>query len=181
MTSSRQPFRAMPAADSWIAANDSHLLKAHGGPRATEPISKLENSELSDPPKGGNAKSTRNVFPSLLGAKREAYGPNGDPRILVAQGASRTFNPTLPQSVVDRAYERDAAAAAAEYGAEFRRDIESFVSVEAVMACVSPCEFERPKEHYQSYDAFTDPLMGKLVPERCNLQNQASAVLYCAT
>ena len=35
------------------------------------------------------------------------FGPHGDPRILVAQGPSRTFNPTLPQSVVDRAMERD--------------------------------------------------------------------------
>ena len=51
------------------------------------------------------------------------YGAAGDPLILVAQGASRMFNPTLPQSVVDRAMERDPATAAAEYGAEFRRDI----------------------------------------------------------
>ena len=37
------------------------------------------------------------------------FGPAGDPLILVAQGSSRAFNPTLPQSVVDRALERDAA------------------------------------------------------------------------
>jgi hypothetical protein len=43
------------------------------------------------------------------------YGVKGDPRILVAQGASRDFNPSLPQKVVDRAMERDPAAAAAEY------------------------------------------------------------------
>jgi hypothetical protein len=36
-------------------------------------------------------------------------------------------------------------SAAAEYGAEFRRDIESFVSIEAVRACLSPCVYERPK------------------------------------
>ena len=60
------------------------------------------------------------------------FGPAGEPLILVAQGASRVFNPTLPQSVVDRAMERDPATAAAEYGAEFRRDIESFVSIEAL-------------------------------------------------
>src|SRR5262249_12446295 len=65
------------------------------------------------------------------------FGPNGDPLILVAQGASRIFNPSLPQSVVDRATERDPASAAAEYGAEFRRDIESFVSIEVLRACIS--------------------------------------------
>src|SRR6478736_3532479 len=35
------------------------------------------------------------------------FGPSGDPSILVAQGTSRTFNPSLPQSIVDRAMERD--------------------------------------------------------------------------
>ena len=42
---------------------------------------------------------------------RQHYGPNGDPLILVAQGASRDFNPTLPERVVQRALERDPAAA----------------------------------------------------------------------
>ena len=43
---------------------------------------------------------------------RRHYGPDGDPLILVAHGPSRDLNPLLPQSVVDRAMERDAAAAA---------------------------------------------------------------------
>jgi hypothetical protein len=37
------------------------------------------------------------------------YGADGDPRILVAQGASRDFNPSLPQTVVDRAMACDGA------------------------------------------------------------------------
>ncbi len=88
------------------------------------------------------------------------FGPGGDPLILVAQGASRVFNPTLPQSVVDRAMERDPASAAAEYGAEFRRDIESFVSVEAVRACVSAGVYERPPRRNVSYAGFVDPSGG---------------------
>jgi hypothetical protein len=52
------------------------------------------------------------------------YGADGDPRILVAQGASRDFNPSLPQTVVDRAMERDVASASAEYLGRFRNDIE---------------------------------------------------------
>ena len=40
-------------------------------------------------------------------AWRSHYGPAGDPLILVAHGASRTFNPSLPQSVVDRALDRE--------------------------------------------------------------------------
>jgi hypothetical protein len=88
------------------------------------------------------------------------YGEKGDPRILVAQGASRDFNPSLPQAVVDRAMERDAAAASAEYGGLFRSDIEAFISLEAVEACVSTGCFERPPMSDVSYCAFVDPSGG---------------------
>ena len=66
---------------------------------------------------------------------RRHFGAAGDPLILVAQGASRDFNPSLSQSVVDRALERDRTAASAEYLAQFRSDIEGFVNREAVEAC----------------------------------------------
>jgi len=88
------------------------------------------------------------------------YGPNGDDRVLVAQGASRDFNPSLPQSVVDRAYKRDAAAAAAEYGGQFRTDIEALLNREVVEACVSPGVYERPFLSDLSYVAFVDPSGG---------------------
>jgi hypothetical protein len=91
---------------------------------------------------------------------RKYFGKDGDPRILVAQAPSKVMNDTLPQSVVDRAYERDPASAAAEYGAEFRRDIEAFVSMEAVLACVDQGVFERSREYYKVYQAFTDPSGG---------------------
>ena len=73
----------------------------------------------------------------LYETHKRHYGNHGDPLILVAQGTSREFNPSLAQSVVDRALERDHAAASAEYLAEFRSDIESFVSREAVEACIT--------------------------------------------
>jgi hypothetical protein len=88
------------------------------------------------------------------------YGADGDPRILVAQGASRDFNPSLPKSVVDRALERDPAAAAAEYLGEFRSDIESFISIEAVTACVSGSVLERQPQSSWRYTGFVDPSGG---------------------
>jgi hypothetical protein len=42
----------------------------------------------------------------LWNAFRKHYGPSGDPLILVARGASRDLNPSLPQSVIDREYEK---------------------------------------------------------------------------
>jgi len=70
------------------------------------------------------------------------------------------MNPSLSESVVARAYERDAAAAAAEYGAQFRTDIESFVNREIVEACVAHGVYERPPRNGVRYVAFTDPSGG---------------------
>jgi len=88
------------------------------------------------------------------------YGPQGDPLILVAQGTSRDFNPTLPESVVARALERDHAAASAEYLAQFRTDIESFIAREVVEAATVPNRRELPAVSGLSYVAFTDPSGG---------------------
>jgi hypothetical protein len=79
---------------------------------------------------------------------------------LVAQGASRDFNPELSQSIIDRAMERDPATASAEYLAQFRTDVEGFITREAVEACVSLGVHERPLERAQSYVAFVDPSGG---------------------
>ena len=72
------------------------------------------------------------------------YGPDGDPHILVAHGASRTLNPSLLQRVVDRALEKDRARATAEYLAEFRTDIEGFVRIEVVEGCVGDYREQMP-------------------------------------
>ena len=96
----------------------------------------------------------------LWDVHRKHYGNAGDPRIMVAQGTSRDFNPSLPQQVVDRALERDYAAASAEYLAEFRSDIESFVSREAVEACITPDVRERQPVPNIQFQAFVDPSGG---------------------
>ncbi|MBO0906534.1 hypothetical protein [Jiella sonneratiae] len=88
------------------------------------------------------------------------YGPAGDPLILVAQAPSRILNPSLPQKVVDRALERDEASARAEYLAEFRSDIEAFVTREVVEACVANGVFERRYAGDVEYSAFVDPSGG---------------------
>jgi hypothetical protein len=96
----------------------------------------------------------------LWDAYHRHYGPNGDPLVLVAQGASRTFNSTLPQSVVDRAMERDPSSANAEYMAQFRTDIEAFISLEAITACISARIYERAPVPGVGYIAFVDPAGG---------------------
>jgi hypothetical protein len=88
------------------------------------------------------------------------FGADGDPLIMVAQGASRDLNPSLPQAVVDRALELDEAVASAEYLAQFRRDLEAFVIREVVEACVSLGVRERPPLTDLFYSAFCDPSGG---------------------
>jgi hypothetical protein len=88
------------------------------------------------------------------------FGRNGDPLILVAQGSSRTFNPTLPQRVVDRAMERDPVANRAEWLAEFRTDVSGYVNPAAVQACTSKGVYERPPKSDRTYFSFADPSGG---------------------
>ena len=96
---------------------------------------------------------------ALFDAHRKHFGKDNDP-ILVWQADTRTMNPTVPQSVIDEAMERNPASAAAEYGAEFRRDIESLIAIEAVRACVSARVYERAPQYDIIYYAFCDPSRG---------------------
>ena len=96
----------------------------------------------------------------LWRAYRRDHGPAGDPLILVAKGGSRELNPSLPQRIVDRAMERDEASARAEYLAEWRSDIESYISREAVDAAVVPGRLELPHVVDVTYSAFVDPSGG---------------------
>jgi hypothetical protein len=75
-----------------------------------------------------------------------------------ALASSRTFNPTLKQSTVDRADER--AAASAEYGGEFRSDVEAFVSREVIEAAIESGVHERGRIEAVRYFGFVGPSGG---------------------
>jgi hypothetical protein len=96
---------------------------------------------------------------ALYDAHKHYFGKDGAP-VLVWRAPTRVMNPSVPQSIIDAAMERDPASAAAEYLAEFRSDIESFVSREAVEACVALGMRERPPVPGISYRAFVDPSGG---------------------
>lgn len=95
---------------------------------------------------------------ALWTAFERYYGKDGP--VLVWRAATRTMNPTVAQSVIDAAYEADPVAAAAEYGAEFRSDLEAFVSREVVEACIDHGVHERPPISTIRYSAFVDPSGG---------------------
>jgi hypothetical protein len=70
------------------------------------------------------------------------------------------MNPGVPQSYIDRHVAEDAARASAEYGAQFRSDIEGFVAREVVDAATVPGRYELPPMRGVSYAAFVDPSGG---------------------
>lgn len=96
---------------------------------------------------------------ALWEAYKKHFGKN-DSQVLVWQADSRSMNPLLDERIIRDAYEQDPANASAEYGAQFRADVESFVSREAIDACTVPGRKELPYVAGTSYFAFVDPSGG---------------------
>src|SRR5262249_4909400 len=96
---------------------------------------------------------------ALWTAYREHYAKDGD-SVLVWQAATRDMNPTVDQAIIDQAYEADPAAASAEYGALFRRDLEQFVSREVLESCTVAGRVRLPPAKGTTYYAFCDAAGG---------------------
>ncbi|CAD7044715.1 terminase [Pseudorhizobium endolithicum] len=94
----------------------------------------------------------------LWEAREKHFGRDGN--VLVWQAPTRTMNPTVPQEEIDAAYEADPASASAEYGANFRSDLQSFVDRETLMHCVEVDVHERPYDRRWRYIGFVDPSGG---------------------
>ena len=88
------------------------------------------------------------------------FGPKGKPSILVAKGTTTQFNPNIAQETIDAELERDPELNSAEYLAIFRSDLEAYVRLEAVEACISRGWYERAPLTSESYHAFDDPSTG---------------------
>ena len=96
---------------------------------------------------------------ALWNAFKEHYGRDRD-AVLVWKAETRSMNPTLDESVVLDAYQKDPSSAEAEYGAEFRRDIESFFQREMIEDVIVPGRRELPPQGATQYVGFCDPSGG---------------------
>ncbi|MAF24390.1 hypothetical protein CL634_02210, partial [bacterium] len=96
---------------------------------------------------------------ALYDTWKRYYGEDNN-RVLVWQAPSWIMNPSLSQEWLDEEFEKDAASARAEYGAEFRTDVENFINEEVLDACTPPHRFELPYIPEFNYVAFTDPSGG---------------------
>lgn len=95
---------------------------------------------------------------ALYDAYKRYFGHEGP--VLVWQADSRTMNPSVPQSFIDAEMEKDPVSAEAEYGAQFRNDIDTFISREAVEAVVNHGVLEYPPLQGRRFVAFVDPSGG---------------------
>ena len=96
------------------------------------------------------------------------FAKDNDP-VLVWQAATPRHESAVPQAFIDQSLEEDPARASAEYLAQFRTDIESFVSIEAVKACVSRGIYERMPQPGISYVGFADPSGGSSDSFTCGI------------
>ncbi|RDE07394.1 hypothetical protein DVW87_00395 [Sphingomonas aracearum] len=96
----------------------------------------------------------------LWNKHKKHYGKAGN--VLVVQAPTWRMNPTIKRDgpFLTEAYADDPASAAAEYGAKFRKDVEAFVTLEVVEACVEAGIRERGPMDGMSYNAFVDPSGG---------------------
>lgn len=93
---------------------------------------------------------------ALWGEYRKHYGKDASDRVLVAQAPSRVMNPTLSERIVSDAMRDDTARASAEYMAQFRSDIEAFLSLDQVQAVQRTKPLELPRQAGQRYVGFVD-------------------------
>jgi hypothetical protein len=88
---------------------------------------------------------------------RDHYGKDSDD-ILVVQGPTKLFNPTLDDAVIEAQREADPTAATSEWDAEFRTDIATYLddaSIDAAIEYARPLEIP-PAGRDTFYKAFTD-------------------------
>jgi hypothetical protein len=114
----------------------------------------------------------------------ESYGRD-DPTTLVVRAPSAVMNPTLDQSIIDAAIEKDPALAKAEYLAEFRDDVSGWLTRELIQAAVDTHVTVRPPRPNIRYVSFCDPSGGQgdsftaAVAHKEDTDGQNAVILDC--
>jgi hypothetical protein len=90
---------------------------------------------------------------------RDYYGTD-DPDILVWSAPTTVMNPTIDQGFIDKESKKDPAAAASEWFAEFRQDIETFINREVLESVIVSGCYELGPIEGTTYQAFCDPAGG---------------------
>lgn len=97
----------------------------------------------------------------LLYEKHRDHFGHDDSRVLVWQAATEIMHPTVDREEIEAAYRDDPTAAAAEYGAEFRDDLQSFLDADLVQRLTRANPLELPPRPGIKYMGFVDPSGGR--------------------
>jgi hypothetical protein len=91
---------------------------------------------------------------------RDHFGRDGS-RVLVWQADTATMNRAADREEIEQAYEDDPQAAAAEFGAQFRDDLSTFLDADLLAQLVRRWPLELPPHGGTKYYGFTDPSGGR--------------------
>jgi len=97
----------------------------------------------------------------LLYTKHQTCFGRDDADVLVVQAGTMAFNPTIDQAIIEAATRDDPEAARAEWQAEFRGDLSTFVDRAIVEACVEKGIQDRAFQVRYKYVAHCDPSGGQ--------------------
>jgi hypothetical protein len=97
----------------------------------------------------------------MFSKHRDYYGVDND-NVLVVNGSTEQFNPSIDRAIIAQAERDDPPSAAAEYGGMFRNDLASFLDDEIVDAAIEYARpLELPPRSGIKYHAFVDASAGR--------------------
>jgi hypothetical protein len=96
----------------------------------------------------------------LYEAHKAHYGQDGAD-VLIWQASTTAMNPTIDRELINRDLAKDPEAARSEWLAEFRSDLESYLTQEAIEAAAVQGRRELPPAPGVYYRAFVDPSGGR--------------------
>jgi hypothetical protein len=90
---------------------------------------------------------------------KDLFGRNVADQLFIKSPTIR-LNPRIDPDLIEKAMQEDPAAAAAEWAGEFRSDLATFISAEAIDSAVVPGRHELPPVSGVTYFGFVDPSGG---------------------
>jgi hypothetical protein len=113
---------------------------------------------------------------------RTNFGNENENTPLVWRAPTRIMNPTISNSTIENAMREDPERARAEWEAEWREDVEAFLSLDVIEAAVVPGRFELPKLQDLQYFGFIDPSGGRqdsFTMAICHKEESGRIILDC--
>jgi hypothetical protein len=92
----------------------------------------------------------------ILWDAHEKHAGKPDTDVVYVQEPTLTLNPAFDAAEVARAYEDDPVAAAAEYGAQFRSDVEALLTVKVLDAAIVKERFALPPDPSAANKGYVD-------------------------